>query len=293
MTDRIIEISDTAARLSLYNKLMRINLPDGREVTVPAAEIQCLILANPAVTISGALLSALANAGCMVLISGPDRLPCAMQLPLIGNYVQTERFRAQANATRPLLKRLWQTVVKEKIRRQCELLEELKNDDFGLRRLIDKVNSGDTENIEGRAARIYWEHIFNRKFLRDRSLPDNNLLLNYGYAVLRAMTARACCGAGLHPTLGINHHNRYDPFCLADDLMEPFRPVVDRKVFQLNPDNDPITELTREYREKLLEILLEKIPTSKGSWQLSDLLKTAAGEVADSFVSGEMKLKYY
>ena len=293
MTDRIVEIADTAAHLSLENHLLKIRLPDGSSSTLPVAELQCLILANPAATVTGALLAELAAAGGVAVICGRDRLPTAMQLPLNGNYVQSERFRAQADASLPLRKRLWQCVVKEKIRRQGALLRELHGDDFGLSKLSAAVNSGDPENLEGRAAVIYWKNLFCTPFLRDRENADNNLLLNYGYAILRAMAARACCAAGLHPTLGIHHHNRYDSCCLADDLMEPFRCVIDRKVAELNPENAAVGELTRPLRAELLRALLERQETRAGEeWRISDLLRSSAQQLAESFLSGEMKLNY-
>ena len=292
MTDRIIEIADLAAALSIENGLLKAAFPDREPVKVPVAEIQCLILANPAIRISGAVLAALAENKAVVVISGGDRLPVAMQFPLSGNYLQTERFHAQINASEPLSKRLWQTVVKAKIRRQAEALRQFHQQDFGLSSLVPKVLSGDTSNIEARAAAIYWKHLFGRPFTRERSAPDSNLLLNYGYAVLRAMTARACCAAGLHPTLGINHHNRYDPFCLADDLMEPFRPVVDCAVRMLNPDNSEIGELSAASRREIISALLDKVSTPNGWWNLTDLLRISAEQTAKSFQTGELALKY-
>ena len=292
MTDRIIEISNTAANLTLDNGLLKAAAPDQPPVSVPVAEIQCLILANPAIRISGALLAALAENKAVVLISGSNRMPVAMQFPLTGNYLQTERFHAQIDAPKPLIKRLWQTVVKAKISRQADLLCEFNKSDFGLHSLEGRVFSGDSQNIEARAAAVYWKHLFLYPFTRDRSAHDSNLLLNYGYAVLRAMTARACCAAGLHPTIGINHHNRYDPFCLADDLMEPFRPVVDRIVRKLNPDNLEIAELNQTFRKEILSALLDKIQTSSGRWTLTDLLRLSAEQTAKSFQSGEVALHY-
>ncbi|MBQ7395231.1 MAG: type II CRISPR-associated endonuclease Cas1 [Lentisphaeria bacterium] len=292
MTDRIIEIADTAAKLTLENKLLKISVRDSREVTVPVSEIQCLILANPAVSVSGAVLSYLAECGAIVVISGNNRLPTAMQLPLNGNYIQNERFRAQISASAPLFKRLWQTIVKEKIKNQGLLLKSIHGDDFGLLKLCEMVKSGDPDNIEGRAAVIYWKNLFSVHFTRNRDNNDNNMLLNYGYAVLRAMAARACCGAGLHPTLGINHHNRYNPYCLADDIMEPYRWIVDKRVAELNPENSPVKELDRELRSKLIGVLLEKTSSSNGTWHISDLLRHNASQIAESFQNGEIKLRY-
>ena len=292
MTDRIIEIADAPAFLSLENRRLKIRLPEAGATLVPVSEIQCLIIANPAVTVTGAVLAELAAAGVVVVLSGKERLPVAMQLPLNGNYLQNERFRAQVSASAPLCRRLWQRVVREKIRRQGELLRELHGSDFCLLKLSSEVRSGDPENLESRAAVIYWKQLFRAPFLRERELPDNNRLLNYGYAVLRAMTARACCAAGLHPTLGINHHNRYNPYCLADDLMEPFRWVIDRKVAALNPENSPVNELTRQLRMELLGALLERTDGAGGMRRISDQLLISAQQVAESFQSGEPKLHY-
>lgn len=291
-TDRIIEIAETSAFLSLENHLLKIRLPSGPPVTVPVKEVQCLILANPALTITGSLLAALAAEGCMVLVSGSDRLPAAMQLPLEGNYIQTQRFQAQIDAPKPLSKRLWQVIVKEKILNQAELLRELHGEDFGLSLLAKQVRSGDPDNLEGRAAVLYWKNLFGDPFQRDRAQENNNLLLNYGYAVLRAMTARACCAAGLHPTIGLHHHNQYDPFCLADDLMEPFRPVVDRIVYGLNRANAPV-ELGRDQRRALIQGLLEtRMPSPKGRCLIPDLLHMYAGQIVASFLEGEVRLAF-
>lgn len=292
-TDRIIEIAETSAFLSLENHLLKIRLPSGPPVMVPVKEVQCLILANPALTVTGSLLAALAAEGCMVLVFGQNRLPSAMQLPLEGNYVQTQRFLAQINAPKPLSKRLWQVIVREKILNQAQLLTDLHGTDRGLRDLAKKVRSGDPDNLEGRAAVIYWKSLFDAPFRRDRDVSDSNLLLNYGYAVLRAMAARACCAAGLHPTIGLHHHNQYDPFCLADDLMEPFRPVVDRIVCGLNRQNRPVNEIGQEHRRALIQGLLDaRLPSPKGRCLLPDLLHMYAGQIVSSFLEGEVRLSF-
>lgn len=292
MIERIIEIAEQSAFLSLNNNLLTIRLPDRQTVTVPVGEVQCLLLANPAITVTGALLAALAENNAVVVISGKDRLPMAMQLPLKGNYIQNERFRSQAEAKLPLRKRLWQVVVQAKLRSQGRLLQKLHGSDFGLEKLSEQVRSGDSDNMESRGAVIYWKNFWDGNFVRDREAVDNNMMLNYGYAVLRAITARACCAAGLHPTIGINHHNRYNPYCLADDLMEPFRAVVDEAVYKLNPANDPIEELSKEMRAVLIGSLQGKIATAQGMWKISDLIQRSANQLAESFQSGEVVLQY-
>ena len=292
MTERIIEIAEQSAFLNLSNNLLSIRLKDGNTAEIPVGEVQCLILANPAVTITGALLAALAENGAIVVISGKDRLPVSMQLPVSNNYIQCERFRSQTEAKLPLKKRLWQTVIQEKIKRQGKLLQKLHGSDCGLPDLAEKVRSGDPDNIESRAAVIYWKNFWQNSFLRDREAPDSNMMLNYGYAVLRAITARACCSAGLHPTIGINHHNRYNAYCLADDLMEPFRTVVDETVYNLNPENKYIEELTQEMRRQLISSLQGKLDTADGMWKISDLILRSARQTAESFQTGEMLLHY-
>ncbi len=154
-----------------------------------------------------------------------------MLLPLVTHSLQAERFAAQARLAAPVRKRAWQQIVQAKITAQGRLLKERTHNDHGLDAIAKSVKSGDTANVEARAARIYWGKLFGETvFRRDADGDGLNACLNYGYAILRAVVARSLCGAGLHPSLGIHHHNRYDAFCLADDLMEPFRPLVDREV---------------------------------------------------------------
>ena len=153
------------------------------------------------------------------------------------------------------------------------------------------MHSGDLENIEGQAARLYWKHLYGESFKRNRDADDANLLLNYGDSILRAMTARACCAVGLHPTIGINHHNRYNAFCLADDIMEPFRPVVDRIVYNINPKNDDVS-LDKETRKKLLAIPLEKVATADGKFALNDHLNTIASRLMKSILGGKNCLSF-
>ena len=292
MTKRIIEVAERSARLSLENRLLVLRTTDGEEHRVPLGEIECVILGVPAVSITGALLAALAEAGVAVVIAGPERLPAAMQLPLAANYLQNERFRLQAAAALPLRKRLWQTVVTAKIKAQGGLLQELRGHDGGLTALADRVRSGDPDNLEGRAAVIYWKMLFDQPFLRDREATDNNMLLNYGYAVLRAMTARAICGAGLHPTLGIHHRNRYNAFCLADDLMEPYRCLVDRVAVGLNPANQRLSGIGQEQRRALLNGLLEPVRRYDEWHGLTELLTLHARQLAASFAEKKNLLEF-
>ena len=192
--------------------------------------------------------------------------------------------------TLPLRKRLWKNIVQAKIRAQGTLLKELQGNDGGLIPMSARVQSGDKGNLESIAARRYWPMIFgNPKFRRGGIGPDQNRHLDYGYTVLRALTARALCAAGLHPSIGIRHQNRYDAFCLAADLMEPFRPVVDRRVFEWIQENDPEGPLDRNARGWLLGILTERYLTEGEERTLPDLLARSADGLARAICGEEAR----
>lgn len=214
---------------------------DTQSHTIPFADIAVLVTSHPQISFTQAVLANLAAAGGMLIVSNEKHLPAAMLLPLSTHSTQTERFAKQAAVSLPTRKRAWQQIVQAKLRAQARLLEETNGDDSGLGLMVGKVRSGDPDNLEAQAARIYWQALFGEgepgsagvPFRRDPEGEGINLYLNYGYAVLRATVARALCASGLHPSLGVHHHNRYDTFCLADDLMEPYRPLVDRVVARL------------------------------------------------------------
>lgn len=231
------------------------------EVTKPIEDIGIVVLDNRQITVTHGLLEALLENNCAVITCDSRSMPVGMMLPLCGNTVQSERFRDQIDASLPLKKQLWQQTVKAKIRNQAAVLTASTGRDAkNMKRWEDDVRSGDTDNLEGRAAAYYWKNIFSgfpeiAGFTRGRDgLPPNNLL-NYGYAILRAVVARALVTSGMLPTLGIHHHNRYNAYCLADDIMEPYRPYVDELVFALIAESDGfVPELTRDIKARLLSI---------------------------------------
>ncbi|MGH9344830.1 MAG: type II CRISPR-associated endonuclease Cas1, partial [Terriglobia bacterium] len=236
MIDRIIEIANPA-RLSVRDAQLVIERPQAEQLslpfTTPISEIAVLLLAHPQVTLSQAVLSRIAEAGGSVVTIDAKFLPASMQLPVQAHFLQTERFAKQMQLSLPSRKRLWQQIVRAKIRAQGELLQELYGSDAGLVAMSARVRSDDVGNLEAQAARRYWSQVFgDSKFRRGAEGPDQNRHLDYGYTVLRAAVARALCAAGLHPSIGLRHKNRYDAFCLAADVMEPFRPLVDRRVVQ-------------------------------------------------------------
>lgn len=231
------------------------------EVTKPIEDIGIVILDNKRITITQGLLEALLENNCAVITCDSHRMPVGLMLPLYGNSTQNERFREQLASSLPLRKQLWQQTIKAKIENQAAVLASYsKVSTKAMERWANDVRSGDPENIEGRAAAYYWKNVFSEfkqlaGFTRDRNgMPPNNLL-NYGYAILRAIVARGLVSSGMLPTLGIHHHNRYNAYCLADDIMEPYRPYVDQLVLSIVSECEPDDmELTKEVKFKLLGI---------------------------------------
>ena len=231
------------------------------EVTKPIEDIGIVILDNTRITITQGLLEALLENNCAVITCDSRSMPVGLMLPLYGNSTQNERFREQLGASLPLRKQLWQQTIRSKIGNQAAVLASCSEASTkAMERWADDVRSGDPENIEGRAAAYYWKNVFSgfkqlAGFTRDRNgMPPNNLL-NYGYAILRAIVARGLVSSGMLPTLGIHHHNRYNAYCLADDIMEPYRPYVDRLVWSIISEcGTSRMELTKEVKFKLLGI---------------------------------------
>lgn len=258
------------AYLSLRNGQLVIKLPEVEKSdklpeqfkrdsvrTVPIEDIGVVVLDNRQITITQGLMEKLLENNCAVITCDNSHLPVGLMLPLCGNTVQSERFRNQIDASLPLKKQLWQQTIQQKIRNQAAVLKTSR--DATVKNMLvwaNDVKSGDSENLEGRAAVYYWKNLFpdTPGFTRDRKgVPPNNLL-NYGYAILRAITARALVSSGLLPTLGIHHHNRYNAYCLADDIMEPYRPYVDKLVVKLFDNGDTSDEITTDIKRELLSI---------------------------------------
>ena len=254
------------AYLSLKMKQMVVRIPqedDGdlpseEEMvrTLPIEDLGVIILDNKRITITQGLMEALLENNCAVITCDTKRMPVGLMLPLAGNTIQNERFRSQLDSSLPLRKQLWQQTIEAKIRNQAAVLKYVTGQEHkNILKWSDSVRSGDADNMEARAAVFYWKSIFPNDpgFIRDRDDEGENALLNYGYAILRAVVARALVGAGLLPTLGIHHHNRYNAYCLADDIMEPYRPYVDKLVVEMLDDGAE-DRLTATNKVKLLNI---------------------------------------
>ena len=280
MRNRIIDIAERPARLRIERRQLVIDV-EPEPARVPLEDLAVVVVSHPQVSFTQAVLSELASAGGVFVSCDSKRMPVGLMLPLAGHSIQTERFRKQLELSRPKQKRLWQQIVRAKIAMQAGLLVEQTGADGGLTALRPAVKSGDPANVEARAARRYWTALFGSDFRRDRDAEDHNRLLNYGYAVLRAATARAICAAGLHPSVGLHHHNRYNAWCLADDLMEPFRPLVDRAVCALMDGRDDVPEIDAESRATLIEVLTGGVAICGEQWSLFDALAKTAGSLAN------------
>ena len=276
------------AYLSLKNEQLVVKIPQSngdkqseKVTTIPIEDIGVVVIDNRQITITSAVMDALLENNCALITCDAKSLPVGLLLPLCGNTTQSERFRYQIDASLPLKKQLWQQTVQAKICNQAEVLSKCTDAEIGCMQVWSKeVKSGDSDNLEGRAAAYYWKKLFGHiaDFNRDREgVPPNNLL-NYGYAILRAVVARALVSSGMLPTLGIHHHNRYNAYCLADDIMEPYRPYVDEMVFNLVKERGlPEEGLTKEWKAELLKIpVLDVVISGKRSPLMIAVTQTTA-----------------
>lgn len=259
------------AYISLKDKQLVVRLPEVEHTdslpesfkkeatrTIPIEDIGVVLLDNKWITITSGLLDALLDNNCAVITCDSKSLPTGLLLPLQGNSVQNERFRKQIDASLPLKKQLWQQTMRQKILNQESVLRRNTMKETRCMRIwANDVKSGDSDNMESRAAVYYWQNIFAEdidNFIRDREGAPPNNLLNYGYAILRAVIARALVSSGMLPTLGIHHHNKYNAYCLADDIMEPYRPYVDELVIKVMNTYDDYSKLTKKIKMELLAI---------------------------------------
>jgi CRISP-associated protein Cas1 len=230
MTNKTVEFATPGTRLSVAHRQLVVERPEMPKATLPIEDLGVIIVDDARATYTQAVFLELLAAGATVMVTGRDHLPAGMMLPLDAHHVQTERHRAQVEASIPTKKRIWQTLIATKIAQQGAVLAHFTGHHGGLLLLSRRVRSGDPDNLEAQAAQRYWPSLFGKEFRRDRTADGINAALNYGYAVLRAAIARAVVASGLIPSLGVFHSNRSNPFCLADDLLEPYRPYVDWRV---------------------------------------------------------------
>jgi len=279
MNNRVLDLTEIPARLWVENGLLCVGSSGGERRTFPFSTLAAVVCSHPEISFTESVLAELASARAILVVCDRKRMPAAMLLPLVAHTTQTERFRLQSEAALPLRKRLWKEIVQAKIRAQAALLKRLGRTPAGLERLARSVNVSNAAAMEAQASRQYWTLLFEGgEFRRSNEEDHRNSLLNYGYAVVRAACARALCGAGLHPGLPLHHHNRYDPFPLANDVMEPFRPLVDRWTVEWSAGRQD--GLTREAKQSMLAYLTSRFTDGSESRTLFDWAQMVSSRLA-------------
>ena len=272
-----------------YGQLVVKSLEDDRTLTRPVEDIGFVIIDNPMISLTIPLLNELVANNVSVVICDKKQMPQAMLQPLVGNTTLQEIYKYQIEATSPLKKQMWKQLIESKIKNQAALLDRLGKDGKILKPFYANVKSGDTDNREGAAARVYWTQMFENGFKREREGDSPNQLLNYGYTILRAAVARALVGSGLYPAFGIFHRNRYNAFPLADDVMEPYRPFVDEVVYSLRKD-DNATDLDKNAKSRLLRVLFADVRIGKMTRPLEVALSLTTASLVKMFKGDTQKL---
>ncbi len=292
MIRKTVEFSTPGTRLSVSHRQLVVERPDLPKATLPIEDLGVVILDDVRATYTQAVFLELLQGGATVMVTGRDHLPVGLMLPLDAHHVQTERHRAQIETSEPVRKRAWQAIVRAKINQQAAVLSHFTGSHGGLVPMIRRVRSGDPENLEAQAAQRYWPRLFGRSFRRDREADGVNALLNYGYAVVRAAAARAIVASGLIPSLGVHHRHRGNPFCLADDLVEPYRPYVDWRVRSLaDADGDFVPDLSeRSTRAALLSLLNETVCVAERREPLLLALHASAASLCRALTGGDKTL---
>lgn len=282
----------TPLDLTLRNNQLVVStrqMPEEKN-SVPIEDIGFVVLENQQINITLPLLNALSDNNVAVIICGDNYMPNSMLLNLDSNRIQGEVYRAQIEASEPLKKGLWKQIVEAKIRNQAALLNKLGKDGDKLKPYYSNVKSGDSDNREGIAAKVYWSELFGEEFIRSREGSSPNNLLNYGYTLLRAAVARALMGSGLFPAFGVFHRNRYNAFPLADDIMEPYRPFVDEIVFDLYANGE--RELTKQVKADLIHLLYTDTRFDKLLRPLEVGLTFTTASLAKCFAGKTKRLSY-
>ena len=309
MIGKIVEISQQRTALSIRYGQLILKREDG-ESSIPCEDIGILLVDNAATVYTHSVFTELLKAGAAVVLCGNDHLPSGCLLPIESNSIQTQRIAEQIKAKEPLRKNLWQQIVRAKIRHQAKIVKDgfgkltTGNPEIykGLMELISQVRSGDVSNVEARASKLFWGAYFQSmdesawaqahptNFRRNREGRPPNNLLNYGYMVMRAAVARAICSAGLLPSVGLHHRNKYNAFCLADDLVEPFRGYVENKVKEIVCGGD-WGELTQSIKARLLETLYEEVEIADYKGPLMVGLHRTAASLVRCFCSEQKEIE--
>ena len=291
MIGRIVEVADDRRHLFVSRGFLVVQDTEGERKElgqVPLDDIAAVIANAHGLSYSNNLLVALAERGAPFVLCAANHNAVGMVWPIDGNFQQAKRFDAQITASKPTQKRLWADIVRIKLLQQAAALEAVGAPTAPLSALAAKVRSGDPDNIEAQGARRYWSLLFGEDFRRDHNGGGLNGLLNYGYTVFRAATARAVIAAGLHPTLGLHHGNEGNPMRLVDDLMEPFRPMVDLLVWQLQQKGE--SQVHPETKRALVRSLYDDMQTSTGATPAMVCMQRLAVSLAQIYLGERDKL---
>lgn len=293
MLRRIVEVSQEGLYLHVSHGFLKFALEQEEIGEVPLADIAVLLLTAQRTVFSKHSLLALTEQGAVIVFCGKSYKPESIMIPLFGNFETTGRLNDQIEASLPLRKQLWKTIIQQKIENQALILSTTDNEQGALllKNYAAQVTSGDTENREAVAAKAYWKLLMGPKFTRNPDEEGINSFLNYGYAILRGITARAVCCSGLHPSLGIFHRNRLNNYCLVDDLIEPFRPVVDLLVFRMAHEaKENLTTLTPSTKKQIYQLAWTDVLVSKGKSPLIKAVEYYAYSLAQSFSNKQNQL---
>jgi len=286
--DQIVDIATDGLHLSRLRGFLKVSESRKEVGRLPLDQITGVIVHAHGTTWSTSLLAELADRSVPVVLCGSNHAPRSVLMPLEGHHAQGGRIRAQWHTKRPLMKQAWKQVIIAKVKMQAAALDAMDESGTALRMMIRSIKSGDSTNIEAQAARYYWSRMMGKSFRRDINGSGENAMLNYGYTVLRAATARAVVVAGLHPAIGIHHSSRGNAFALADDLMEPFRPLVDCAVRHIAADNGP--KVNTVAKQALARLIATDMPLGAQTTPVSVALTKLATSLGQSFESGKLTL---
>ena len=291
MIKRIIDVSE-AAYVRLKHQQLVIEKQSEIVGQVPIEDLGVLILQHPAIVLTQQLIVACQKNKVVIVFCDEKHLPYSLILPIgEGHTLHNKILKQQMAITEPTRKRLWQKIVQHKIKEQEQTLVMLNKESTRLNHLTTQVKTGDSGNCEAIAAQAYWKLLFGKAFKRDADLDGVNSLLNYGYAIIRAAVARSVCGAGLHPTIGLFHTNQYNALCLADDLMEPFRPWVDYVVYQMASTNSEVT-INQQSKQALLGLMSEAVLYKKKTMPFMVALHYLMADLKRCYSNGIKTLPY-
>ena len=291
MPNNIVEITTNNKKLSVYHGFLRIEEEGSVRKDIPFNSIHAIIITAFNVIYTNNLLQRLCEENIPLIILGCNYSPNGMLLSYIGQSKQTEIQYLQIENKKPLEKKLWQAIIKEKIKNQSRVLDLFYKENK-LQHIYKTVLSGDSSNREAYAARLYFKALFGDKFIRDKDLAGVNSFLNYGYAVLRSSLARYVVAAGLNPSYGVGHYNKLNPFCLVDDLIEPFRPVVDCYVYRLVEKGEDLSELLPEHKAGLSGLLVKEFYNGEGFSPLYMIMQQFVWDIVTIYKTKEIKLNF-